>query len=97
METKFETGATSHAVNDLILYTDNTRVLAEYRDKIYKLYKPGDDSTIFAPLLFAAIQLYKKEFPVPEDHDHIDSLTQSQKEEYCKLYVDDYNNWRLEN
>lgn len=31
----YETGATSHAVNDLILFTDNTRELAELRDKIY--------------------------------------------------------------
>lgn len=29
MKTIYETGATSHAVNDLILYTDNTRELAE--------------------------------------------------------------------
>lgn len=33
---KYETGATSHAVNDLILFTDNTRELAELRDKIYQ-------------------------------------------------------------
>jgi hypothetical protein len=92
MKTEFETGATSHAVNDLILYTDNTRQLAEYRDKIYKMYKPGEDSSVFAPLLFAAIQLYKKEFPVPEDHEHISNLTLSQKEEYCMLYVKD---WKL--
>lgn len=31
----YETGATSHAVNDLILFTDNTRGLIEYRDKVY--------------------------------------------------------------
>lgn len=34
----FETGATSHAVNDLILFTDNTRKLAGLRDKVYKRY-----------------------------------------------------------
>lgn len=32
----FETGATTHAVNHLILFTDNTRSLAEMRDNIYK-------------------------------------------------------------
>jgi hypothetical protein len=38
----FETGATSHAVNDLILFTDNTRELVEKRDSIYKLaIEPG--------------------------------------------------------
>lgn len=35
--TTYETGATSHAVNDLILFTDNTRELAELRsDHGYK-------------------------------------------------------------
>jgi hypothetical protein len=38
----YETGATSHAVNDLILFTDNTRELAEKRDSIYKMAtEPG--------------------------------------------------------
>jgi hypothetical protein len=41
--TKYETGATSHAVNDLILFTDNTRELAHLRDQIYKrALTPGD-------------------------------------------------------
>jgi len=31
----YETGATSHIVNDLILFADNTRKLAELRDSIY--------------------------------------------------------------
>lgn len=40
--TKFETGATTHAVNDLILFTDNTRELVEKRDLIYKMaMEPG--------------------------------------------------------
>lgn len=40
--TKFETGATSHAVNDLILFSDNTSELAKKRDSIYRLAcEPG--------------------------------------------------------
>jgi hypothetical protein len=44
MNTKFETGATHHAVNDLILFVDNTRECAQLRDDIYRSVlqvKPG--------------------------------------------------------
>jgi hypothetical protein len=38
----YETGATNHAVNDLILFTDNTRELAAKRDSIYEMaLQPG--------------------------------------------------------
>lgn len=42
----YETGATSHAVNDLILFTDNTRELAELRDKIYMQGVKPDENDI---------------------------------------------------
>lgn len=39
----YETGATSHAVNNLILFTDTTPELTELRDKIYsRALTPGD-------------------------------------------------------
>lgn len=47
METKYETGATSHAINDLILFADNTRELAQLRDSIYMQgVQPGDGDII---------------------------------------------------
>lgn len=47
MQTKFETGATTHAVNDLILFADNTRELAELRDEIYMQgVNPSDNDII---------------------------------------------------
>jgi hypothetical protein len=96
MESKYETGATSHAVNDLILYTDNTRVLAEQRDRIYKAYEQDSSlERMFATLLFAAIQMYRKEFP--DNHSHITGMSLKEKDEYCRLYAEGYNNWKNEN
>jgi len=86
MQTIYESGATSHAVNDLILFTDNTRELAELRDKFYK--KMLDQNRIwnrpdkyehlevhyyhlFSRLSLYAIREYKRTFPNYEDHKHL--------------------------
>lgn len=92
--TTFETGATSHAVNDLILYTDNTRALAASRDIVYNKAKNGHKiPTVseFLPLAVEAADAYKKEFP--NDHSHISSMDGEQVKEFCSLYVADYSNW----
>lgn len=96
---KYETGATSHAVNDLILFTDNTRELAELRDSIYEAcaqFKATCDLDRFLKLLTAAKTLYIKTFPANEDHSHIYRLSQQQCIEFCGLYVADFENWKLE-
>lgn len=78
MTTTYETGASSHAVNDLILFTENTRELAELRDEMFaKLGKKLAKSsaaighTYFHPLLRAATRKYAKEFPNRDDNKHI--------------------------
>lgn len=95
----YETGATSHAVNDLILFTDNTRELAELRDSIYAACADLNvtcDLDRFIKLLNAAKTLYINTFPDKEDHAHIYGLSQAQIIEYCGLYVNDFDNWKLE-
>jgi len=128
---KYETGASSHAVNDLILFTDNTRSLVQYRDQIYKARVSGkfpkgsrrvdfklSDKCIFdngyhygwhfrietredrllydfINLLHEAQEQYKKEFPAYEDHKHISELTSQQQAEFCQLYAEDFDNWKL--
>lgn len=97
--TKYETGATSHAVNDLILFTDNTRDLAELRDSIYSVcadWKITCDLDRFLALIKAAKKAYLKTFPNKEDHAHIYWLSQSQIIEFCGLYVKDFENWKSE-
>jgi hypothetical protein len=99
----YETGATSHAVNDLILFTDNTRKLAELRDSIYKEWAdciPYTPSVIdktqsrFDKLFFAAADAYRKEFPT--SHDHIITMTINEMEEFATLYAIDFTNWKSE-
>lgn len=78
---KYETGATSHAVNDLILFTDNTRELAELRDSIYKkmaaTWYTGTmdlETRFFSDwnkLCLNAARDYRKVFPNYDDHKHL--------------------------
>jgi hypothetical protein len=106
---KYETGATSHAVNDLILFTDNTRELAQRRDDIYKAYLPGVNRTkkLVSPLksmkyefinvlLYRAMNKYLDEIPNYDDHKHIKEMTVEQQDEFAQLYVNDFENWKSE-
>jgi hypothetical protein len=99
MKTIFETGATSHAVNDLILFADNTRELVEIRDEIYKDIINNNRPLMwksFLNLSGAAKIAYRKEFKNIEDHSHIRNMTESQTKEFCLLYLHDFNNWKLD-
>lgn len=100
---KYETGATSHAVNDLILFTDNTRELAEFRDSIYSKMAQFDlwdktsdwDSIQFIKLIVKAKAAYYNEFTRAESK-HISGMTNTEVREYCQLYLDDYPTWKKE-
>ena len=101
--TIFETGATSHAVNDLILFTDNTRELAELRDSIYKEWADGAPFTPsqkdksksrFDRLFYASAERYRKQFPT--SHNHIITMDLSEMEQYTLLYAYDFDNWKSE-
>lgn len=106
----YETGARSHAVNDLILFTDNTRELAEYRDRIYANYIQGNIAPpdAFRPLLQLAQSMYKKEFPSFPAHEHIvdesetwgvhhGKFTKEEANEYMKIYSERFSDWKEEN
>ena len=92
----YETGATSHAVNDLVLFTDNTRVLAELRDAIYTEWvKYGVIRQNFIPLYEAARRHYMNEFQ-NSGAGHIIRMTKDEMNEYCQLYVNDFEDWKNE-
>lgn len=98
--TKFETGATSHAVNDLILFTDNTRELAEKRDSIYQTmvdFKMEPRPDKFKSLFKSAIISYARELG-DDNSRHIMSIRMDgpQYNEFCQLYVNDFENWKSE-
>jgi hypothetical protein len=98
-ETKFETGATSHAVNDLVLFTDNTRELAQLRDNIYFTHQKLDNKTVkpedFSHLFTSAMQGYIKEFG-RMNSKHISAITREEKREFCELYAKDFEDWKKE-
>lgn len=97
-QTKWETGATSAAVNELILYTDMTRELAALRDEIYMLWvekKYVMSGYAFAELLKEAIQSYVKEFGI-NNSVHIKYMGNKQREEYRTIYANDFDNWKKE-
>jgi hypothetical protein len=99
----FETGATSHAVNDLILFTDNTRELAELRDGIYTMMWQFDlmgnpttwDNSRFDKLLNKARALYANTFG-GDDSIHVINMKTEAKDEYKQLYMKDFENWKSE-
>ncbi len=93
----FETGATTHAVNDLILFADNTRELAEIRDNIYTEIVSGKRPLMwqsFLNLSGASKLAYRKEFKAIEDHAHIRNMKESETKEFCLLYLKDFQNWK---
>jgi vacuolar-type H+-ATPase subunit B/Vma2 len=96
---KFETGATSHAVNDLILFTDNTRELAELRDEIYtNVAQEGDRNPDYADLstLYRRARMkYVSEFG-SKNSLHITQMKAKEIEEFCNLYISDFENWKAE-
>jgi len=94
----YETGATSHAVNDLILFTDSTRELVDSRDIIYNQLVAGNtppQSYHFKSLLTLAINSYIHTFPT--SHWETTLLSEAQKHEFCQLYANEFNIWKSEN
>lgn len=91
--TTFETGATSAAVNELILYTDNTSELAEFRDQIYEAYNSDNDAPNviqMMPLLSEVERTYKKEF------GKWPQTTSKEDEQYCQIYANRFADWKKE-
>jgi hypothetical protein len=88
-KTIFETGATSAAVNELILYTDNTRELSATRDNIYTVMIDCPDVS-FRPLWWKAMSAYKREFRKSIFMD------MGQINEYCQIYANRFPEWKKE-
>jgi hypothetical protein len=102
----FETGATSHAVNDLILFTDNTKRLADRRDEIYKKYTTPSPKLkdwyksmqkefekVLCPY---AIHQYWVEFG-EENSKHISTgMGRHEHEEFGEIYAKEFYIWKSE-
>ncbi|AGO48789.1 hypothetical protein Phi46:3_gp045 [Cellulophaga phage phi46:3] len=96
METTYETGATSHAVNDLILYTDNTRELAALRDSIYRdILKTGWFGTGPKWKRFSQLERVARKHYINTLKSF--NINPTEQKEFCQLYVNDFENWKSEN
>lgn len=103
--TTYETGATTHAVNDLILFTDNTRQTAELRDSIYSYMRQADlmDKSKEWDTLYTFTKLFesaRKHYINEHQYTgsgHIIRMTSAEVNEYCSLYMADFENWKIEN
>jgi hypothetical protein len=99
----YETGATQHHINSLILYTDNTRELVELRDEIYNNHKYCTklNPEIFIALCDAARLAFLRENGYDSEEAHpIDKMKYKKNFadvlEFCKIYVNRFHNWKIE-
>lgn len=104
MET-YETGATSHAVNELVLYVDTTSTLAAMRDECYQRFYESHGvltgeaqfRTGLAHLLNSAVHQWTQEFKsIKKEVTDMRALNKSQRAEFVELYKKDFNNWKRE-
>lgn len=102
----FETGTDSPKVNNLILFADNTKNLAEIRDAVYELWvnriSKGATPTIeeiaskFKTFLVKAIAQYIRELGnTPEAKEEVD-LTSEEKKDFQNIYALEFPNWLKE-
>lgn len=89
----FETGALTSEINDLVLYTDTTKVLAEFRDYLFKITSVRGQQlpSSFMSLFKRARNRYINEF------DDTEVLSISQAQDYCNVYFARFLSWKKEN
>lgn len=100
LKTKYETGATTHAVNDLVLFTDNTIELAEMRDYLFTCIINNEEKEekiweYFGGLRLQASKIYKNQLG-RSNSLHIINMTYSEVQEYCNLFATEFKNWKKE-
>lgn len=101
-----DSGATHHNVNNMVLFTNNTRNLAEMRNDIYTFYyerkEPVSRGRI-GILFDTALAQYKKEFYSSDlegedlnDYNAYVTFTDEQKQEFITLMVAKYDSWKFD-
>lgn len=96
---KFETGATTHTVNDLILWIENDQRSFEQIENVYKdnqRHKFNSFGAInFNIAVNEGISNYKLQFPT--SCDHVKEMTYQELAELCRYFAKGYTNWSDEN
>jgi len=107
--TTYETGASSHSVNDLILFADNSEGLAHIRDLCYKemLVAPEKANDLFKAFVIVVRDSYIKTFPNFDDHQHVapatvksgtrkGQFTDEQQSDFINLYIAGFSDWKAD-
>ncbi len=100
----YSTGATSHVVNELILFTNNDAELVKIRDFIYDRYRNPISAdwqknmkfTLLNDLFYKASNKYLDTYS-GEVYANMAEITVPQQNEYIQLYVDNLESWKLAN
>jgi hypothetical protein len=97
----YETGTTEHHINSLILYTDNTRSLIEFRDEIFKnnIHEAKLNPAIFEPLCDAArINFLRENGYESVEAKPIDKMRYKKNHKdvkvYCELFANRFEDWK---
>lgn len=99
----FETGATKHYINSLVLFTDNTSKLIELRDEIYENHRHEEklNPEIFVALCDAA----RREFLFENGWESVEAKPIDKMRykkyyadvlEFCQIYANDFENWKID-
>jgi hypothetical protein len=99
----YETGATKHHINSLILFTDNTRSLIELRDSIYNsnINETKLNPEVFEPLCDNARYSFIRENGYePVESKPIDKMRYKKNHadvlEYCQIFANGFENWKID-
>lgn len=91
--TIYETGATSHEVNELVLFTQNTAELAAMRDSLFMKFSESNPPhwKQFYTLLDAAKSAYRNDVIT-----QLARISEEQEKEFCILYCSLFKEWKRE-
>ena len=99
MKNQFETGATNHRVNDLILWIENDKESFALIEKVFQAHQTHEIMNLnvyaFNSSVNEAINKYKKQFPT--SHYHILGITPEETADLKKYFFDAYTDWSNEN
>ena len=96
---QFETGASTHTVNDLILWIENDRESFSFIEKVYQDHQRHIISDLylgrFRSAINKSIQLYVAQFPTSSSH--VDNISLNEIAELIQYFKNQYSDWSNEN
>ena len=95
-----ESGASNHALNDLILFAESTQSTAEELNRVYTKIrdnKKADANYLLRQYFIIARRAYLSEFNSKGAAEHIKALTKEDVKEWVHLHETEFHKWKWEN